>query len=245
MWIDFEGIVNARDLGGIPAADGRTVKPGRLLRGAGLGRASDRDVARLEQEFHLRHVIDLRDESERRQHPNRAVPGAEEHGFPVLPELPRKPPTMDAPPDFGALFRQIYANMAGSDVTAAAYRSMFRVLLDCPEGAVYFHCTQGKDRTGVGALLILTALGVEEERAKEDYFLSNVGLAPSIDAPGAMGVRPWPRETIEKLFFVFPEILDVYLRSVRERWGGLEGYIRDRIGLTEAEIGQLRRYYLE
>ena len=245
MWIDFEGIVNARDLGGIPAADGRRVKPGRLLRGAGLERASDADVARLQNEFHLRHVIDLRDPVECAGHPDRPVPGAKEHNIPAVKQMPRKAPTMETVPDFHALFRTLYADFAESDVTAAAYRGMFRVLLDCPEGAVYLHCTQGKDRTGVGALLILTALGVEEERAKEDYFLSNVGLAASMEEPGAMGVRPWPREVIEKLFLVYPDVLDVFLHSVGERWGGLEGYIRSRIGLTEAEIGRLRRYYLE
>lgn len=244
MWIGFDGIRNARDLGGIPAADGRRVKPGRLLRGAGLERASDADLERLREEYHLRHVIDLRDPGERASHPNRPVPGAEEHGFPVLDKLPPRTPR-DQLPDFDALFRGIYADMACSDAAAAAYTKLFRVLLDCPEGAVYFHCTQGKDRTGVAALLILTALGADEETAKADYFLSNVGLKDAMAEPGSMGARPWPRETMEKLFFVFPETLNVYLGLIAERWGGLDGYLRGAIGLTDAQRAQLKRDYLE
>ena len=244
MWIEFDGIVNARDLGGIPAADGRKVKPGRLLRGAGLAHASDADAARLQNEYHLRHVIDLRDPKERREHPNRAIPGAEEHSFPVMPELPRKAP-MDTVPDFMAIFRGLYAELALRDGSAEGYRAMFRVLLDCPEGAVYFHCTQGKDRTGIAALLILTALGVDEETAKADYFLSNIGLKDSMADPASMGVRPWPRETIEQLFNVFPEILGVYLDAVESKWGGLDGYLRGAIGLTDAQFDQLKRDYLE
>jgi len=245
MWIDFDGIVNVRDLGGIPAADGKKVKPGRLLRGAGLGKASDADLERLRSEFHLRHVIDLRDGSECRRNPNRAIPGVREHNYPALPQLPRKAPTMDTEPDFDAVFRHIYADLAASDVTAAAYAKMFRVLLDCPDGAVYFHCTQGKDRTGVAALLILTALGTDLEEAKKDYFLSNVGLKDAMADPASMGARPWSRQTVEKLFFVFPEILDVYLNGIRDAWGGLDGYLRGALGLTDAELDRLKREYLE
>ena len=244
MWIEFDGMVNVRDLGGIPAADGRKVRPGRLLRGAGLDKASDADLARLQNEYQLRHVIDLRDPRERTEHPDRAVPGAEIHALQVLPELPRKSP-MNVVPDFDGLFRQIYHNMATRPETANAYRAMFDVLLNCPEGAVYFHCTQGKDRTGIAAILILTALGADEETAKADYFLSNAGLKDAMAEPGSMGVRPWPKETIEKLFNVFPEILGVYLDAVKRDWCGLDGYLRGPLGLTDAEIARLRELYLE
>ena len=245
MWIDFDGIVNVRDLGGIPAADGKKVKPGRLLRGAGLEKASDADVERLRGEFQLRHVIDLRDRGECERSPNRAIPGAQAHSFPALPRLPGKAPTPDEEPDFDAVFRLIYAELAASDVSAAAYTNMFRVLLDCPEGAVYFHCTQGKDRTGVAALLILTALGTDLEEAKTDYFLSNIGLKDVMARPGPMGARPWSRRTIERLFFVFPETLDIYLNGIRDTWGGLDGYLRGALGLTDADLDRLKSEYLE
>ena len=65
MWIQFDAIPNARDLGGIAVADGRTVRPGLLLRGASLENASDADIARLQNEFQLRHIVDLRDVGER------------------------------------------------------------------------------------------------------------------------------------------------------------------------------------
>ena len=241
----FDAIENARDLGGIPAQDGRRVKAGRLLRGAALDLASDADVARLENEFHLRHVIDLRDRGECTERPNREIPGAQQHNFGVLPEAPRKAPSLDVVPDFPAIFRRIYGELAVNDVTAEAYRSMFRVLLDCEEGAVYFHCAQGKDRTGIASLLILTALGVEEETAKEDYFLSNIGLKEAMANPASMGVRPWPPETLRLLFNVFPEPLNAYLSGVKSGWGSLEGYLRGRLGLTDAELDRLRQLYLE
>ena len=246
MFIAFDRIVNARDLGGIPAAEGKRVRPGRLLRGAALDLASDADVARLEKEFHLRHIVDFRDDNEREKRPNRAVPGAEAHACPALPTPPRMaPPTMDVAPDFEAIFRRVYGSIGRSEVSAAAYAEMFRVLLGCPEGAVYFHCAQGKDRTGIAAILILTALGADLETAKADYFLSNEGLRAAEDEPMTVGVRPWPREVLDKLFNVFPEILEEYLRAVDETWGGLDAYLRGPIGLTDADFARLRSIYLE
>ena len=249
MWITFDGIMNARDLGGIPAADGRRVRPGRLLRGTGLFHASDRDVDRLQNEFRLRRIVDLRDAKECERRPDRAVPGAEYHSIPALPELPalphESPELRSGPPDFAALFARVYDRMAALDVTREAYREFFRVLLDCRDGAVYFHCTQGKDRTGIGALLALTALGADMKDAQADYFLSNEGLREAMEHPESPGSEHWPRETKEQLFFVSPRNLNIYLGRLTADWGGIDAYLRDGIGLTDADLALLRETYLE
>jgi len=90
MVIDFEGIQNARDLGGINAADGRTVKPGLLFRTGELERATDADIAYL-RAAGLRHIVDFRDPAEIAARPDRPVPGAEHHALKTLPALPVSP----------------------------------------------------------------------------------------------------------------------------------------------------------
>ena len=244
MWLTFDGILNARDLGGLPAADGRHVKPGRLLRGAGLASASDADLERL-QELKLRHIVDFRDTGECERRPDRPVKGAEYHNLPALPALPGRPTLRDGEPEFGPLFARIYGQMAVTEESAAAYREFFRILLSCPDGAVYFHCTQGKDRTGIGGILALTALGVPMEDVQADYFLSNTGLKEAMEHPESPGAANWSRQTKESLFFVFQETLDVYLNRLAEDWGGVEGYLRGRLGLTDADFARLRSDYLE
>ena len=249
MWITFDGILNARDLGGIPAADGKRVRPGRLLRGAGLAHASDRDIDRLRNEFRLRHIVDLRDAKECARQPDRAVPGAEYHSIPALPALPVLPHEsrefQSGPPDFAMLFARLYDKLGASEVTRETYREFFRILLNCHDGAVYFHCTQGKDRTGIGALLILTALGADMEDVQADYFLSNVGLKEAMEHPESPGSENWPRETKEQLFLVHPINLNNYLDRLKADWGGVDAYLRDGLGLTDADLAQLRRDYLE
>ena len=153
--------------------------------------------------------------------------------------------TSTTPPDFAALFRGLYRKLAESPVTAEAYRSFFRVLLDSREGAVYFHCAQGKDRTGIAALLALTALGVPHGAACADYFLSNVGLKPDLERSETRDDMKWPREVREKLFFVWPQILAEYFDSLTRSWGGPMGYLRGCLGLTDADLANLRENYLE
>lgn len=244
MWLEFDEILNVRDLGGIRAADGRRVKYGRLLRGAGLSLATDADMAQL-QAFPLRHVVDFRDASECAKHPDRDIPGAQYHSLPALPALPGQAARINGEPDFAPLFLRIYKELAAAPESHAAYRAFFRILLDTPEGAVYFHCTQGKDRTGIGAVLVLSALGAPMEAVSKDYFLSNVGLKYAMEHPEGPGAAYWSRETRENLFFVFQRNLDAYLERLTEDWGGVEGFLRGGLGLTDADIEALRRNYLE
>ena len=248
IWLNFDGIVNVRDLGGIPAADGKTVKPGRLLRGAGLETASDADILRLEKEFHLQHVVDFRFEDEAQRHPDRPVPGAAYHAMPALVRSSDNSMAKamgSAEPDFDAIYRMVYARLAELEHTAQTYRKYFDILLSAEAGAVYFHCTQGKDRTGMAAILTLTALGADWADIEADYFLSNVGLECMVENPGDPRAATWSRKTKEALTYVFAENLAVYTDCVKRGWGSLDNYLRERIGLTEAEIGRLRELYLE
>ena len=242
MELRFGSISNVRDLGGIPAADGRTVRPGLLLRGAKLDAASDEDLAKLGA-LHLRHIVDFRDPDERVRRPDRAVPGAEHHALPALDVLPGMTGTQEAAPDFDAVFSQVYADLAASEAAAAAYRAFFRILLE-RDGPVYWHCTQGKDRTGVAALLLLDALGAPQEAALADYYASNAGLAAERARTEEQMAGRWPPETLDTLFTVSPRFLGIWQRAIGDRFGGVRGYLTDRLGVTAAEIAALRAHYL-
>ena len=248
MWIKFDGIVNVRDLGGMTGADGRKVKPGRLLRGAILTEASDGDIRRLEQDYHVKEIIDFRFEDECQRQPDRAVPGAVLRSMPAMEPAHPGEKRVDAPgkdPDMFAAFMNVYRKFAESDYTAKVYRQFFDVLLGCEDGAVYFHCAQGKDRTGIAAILTLTALGVSREDAIADFYLSNVGLKDEVDRPGLPGAINWSRETRERMTFVFPEALAEFTDRADRNYGGLEGFLKQRIGVTDDEIARLRELYLE
>lgn len=246
MFIDFDSISNARELGGIRCAGGRRVKSGVLLRTAELNRVSDADMAALTQKYKLRHVVDLRDASEVRFRPDLNVAGARYISIPVLPELPYKSRSVDLKPrEIMEQFVLLYRIMAEHEFCARAYAGFFRVLIEARGEAVLWHCVQGKDRTGVAALLLLTALGASMEDAREDYFLTNVSLGREYERLEQSGTDERELAFMKVVLYVFPECLDSFIQRVRELYGSLDGYLRKAVGLTDADFEFLLDSYTQ
>ncbi len=171
--IALEGCTNLRDLGGYRAADGRRVRFGRVFRSASLARLTEADLETVAQ-LGIRTVCDLRGAAESAAAPSR------------LP--PRDPPAVHAlsiEPTVGASLADLLARgqATGEDVLdllrsayeayASAhlhrYRAMFDLLDEAARLPLLFNCSAGKDRTGFGAALLLSALGVPRETVIEDY----------------------------------------------------------------------------
>lgn len=246
MVLEFEKLINARELGGLRAADGRVTRPGLLFRTAGLFPASEGDLARLAGEYGIRHVFDFRDLTEVERQPDPELPGAERHLIPVLPALPGGEELRlegKSPQDVLEVFRRMYLIFARDDVCADAYRRFFRILVENAGQPVLWHCTQGKDRTGVAALLLLTALGVSERDILDDYYLSNAGLQCEYQALIESGMDSEWLALMRMVLFVQSECIGGYLESLGRDFGGPEGYLRTRLGLTDADFAALREGY--
>ncbi len=246
MFINFDGIKNARSLGGIELPGGRRVRENALLRSAHLAEATQADITRLEA-LGLKYIVDFRDSLETGRSPDRAVPGAEHHPLQALPTFKDRGKRMEPGhvPDFDATFREVYTNLAQGEEAALAYREFFRLLLKAEGRPVLWHCTQGKDRTGVAAILLLTALGARREDIEKDYFLSNEGLGYQLCEPMPEHMRAWPESVRQKFILVWPEFLALFEEKAAGRWGSLEGYLRSGLGLTEVDFEKLRAYYTE
>lgn len=246
MFIDFQGIENARELGGIRAADGRRVKDGVLLRTAELGGAADADISALAEKYAVRHVVDFRDGSEVTHRPDREIPGAGYVWIPVLPDLPYKDLTVDLKPqEILEQYIIMYERMAEHEFCARAYAQFFRVLLEARGETVLWHCVQGKDRTGIAALLLLRALGASMEDAREDYFLTNLTLGREYERLEREGADERTLGFMKVVLYVYPEGLDAFISRATELYGGVDGYIRSAVGLSEGDIARLREYYTE
>ncbi|MCC8048483.1 MAG: tyrosine-protein phosphatase [Oscillospiraceae bacterium] len=244
-FLDFEGMINVRDLGGLPVSGGRRIRSGVLLRSAHLSMAMDNDLQRLRQ-LGLKYVVDFRDIDEAAHSPDRDVIGAEHVALPVLdPERVRVMSTVTplSTEQVAEHFRDIYRYMALAERARQGYRKFFSVLLDARGGAVLWHCTQGKDRTGIGALLLLAALGADSRDALADYYLSNRGLLSEYRRVTALGDAA-QTAMAKKVFFVHGSFLRAWLDEV-EALGGVAEFLRSAIGLTDGEVRQLREYYTE
>jgi len=268
--IGLEGIGNARELGGYVAADGRSVRHGLLLRTAALGKATQADIDRLLDTYHLATVLDFRMEREVESSPELELEGVRELNVHIIDEDAVKLACLSLPAEdlealqsgdkvaklkiamkLGIVGDQMYVNFLSHDEGKRGYTEMFDELLALPEGrSLLFHCTQGKDRTGLGAMLILTALGVNEDTIMTDYLLTNDFNADLI-ATERQGLLDggMSEEEVDRFMIamdqVYPETMTNALVWMRENYGSAKGYIESELGVTEEEFTQLQDKFLE
>jgi len=249
MFMEFQGIENARQLGGLTREDGARIRQNVLLRTGMLEKATDEDVRRLE-ELGLAHIIDFRDIREVEEHPDRPVSGAEHHHFAALGNLQtlfkKRPddPTMTAR-ELHHDFTQLYRFLAQSPESQNAYENFFRVLLESGGRPVLWHCTQGKDRTGIAGILLLIALGFGEEQALEEFMLTNRFAQTQLDAMIARGALSERCEFMKEIFFVFYENARFFLDCLQLEYGNVHNYLELVLGVGPKEIETLEKYYLE
>lgn len=247
MFINFEGIKNARELGGIKTKNGQKIKSGVLLRTGNLMNATQSDIQRL-KEMGVEAVVDFRYSHEALRDANKYIPGSEYLRFPVLP--PR--PGSTSPGGFEQLIRQnphevykmSYTALAESEASERAYRAFFMTLLAHKGAPVLWHCTQGKDRTGIAAILLLTALGVPFESALKDYFDTNTFMEPELnELKGTLSDDDY--QLMEIVMLVTQENLDAYLNAIYAKHGSIDNYLTTALKITPEEIETLKTYYLE
>lgn len=264
--IKLKSIGNARELGGYPAKGG-TVKHGLLLRTAALKDISEEDKETLSSEYHVEAVIDLRMGYEREAAPDPEIPGAKNLFLPVLeaedypgysPELMEKFKNsgmdrltmMRTAQEMGFMSDTMYVDFMFTERGKKAYRAFFDCLLELPEGrSVLWHCTDGKDRTGVAAMLILGALGADRKTIMEDYLLTNKYNAAKIAATKeGLERASVPEDLIELAVFGSGAVYDYYMlnaiKAADERCGSVSGYLSEELGIGEDAIGELSGKFL-
>ncbi|MCY0958210.1 tyrosine-protein phosphatase [Streptomyces sp. H27-H5] len=253
-------VANLRDLGGTPLSGGRTVRPGLVLRSGQLDRL-DLDADPTVAALGIRTVIDFRSDAERADHPDRLPAGARllvsdvladkmragVGGVPAaaqLKDLLSDPAVAEEHLGGGkaqAIFAEVYRSFVVSASAQAAYRLLLTEAADPQAGPLLFHCTAGKDRTGWGATVILSLLGADEGTLMEEYLSVNPAVkrafARMIEGFTAAGGDP---DIALALIGVFPSYLETALREVETRYGSMEKYVREGLGVPDGTVDALR-----
>jgi protein-tyrosine phosphatase len=239
----LSGAPNFRDLGGYRTADGQAlVRRQHLFRSDHLGNLEADDIQLLSGKLRERvRVLDLRGVTER-ESAVCALDGVTVHSLSIEPTIVQ---TLADLTDAGHKLTQ--ADVVGhmQDTYRGFVRqnthrfaSLFGFLLESDDPLV-FHCTAGKDRTGFAAALILLALGVSHDDVMRDYLLTNQRLKPKYEWKG---LAP---EVAQVLYRVQPEFLDAAFEAVQQKYGSVESYLREGLGVREAERARLKELYLE
>ena len=253
--LDFAGGTNFRELGGYEADEGKHVKWGQIWRGIPTCKLTgEADRAKLDA-LGLRLILDLRSVEEAKKEPDYVPDGARlvqicglcaEDGH----EIAFAPGDIDrlmasAPEGYDAP-RVMYRWMLTGN---KAFKELFRAL-EAGETPILFHCSAGKDRTGVAAMLILLALGASDETICADYAQTNVCRRAEIEAvmqehADEIAADPSCRNHYYRMAGVEPELAPFVLDTIRSQFGSAENYLEAEYGLTPARLMRLRRMYLE
>ncbi len=245
-----DGACNLRDLGGLLAADGRRVRRGRLIRSGELSGLTTTGATCLLQ-LGLSGIVDFRSASERKAAPTRALElgtvrrwqsDADERLGEPLPALRR---CLASPAQSRQVVIDIYRDMAFRQ--HANFRLLFEAVLTGQP--VLFHCAAGKDRTGVGAALLLSVLGVSRDQIRHDYLLSNAAQTDIrtrfLLLPGAEIALEAPDEHWAPLMTADADYLDAMFGEVERRHGNVERYATEVLGLQARQLEHLRNALLE
>ena len=261
----LEGAPNFRDLGGLPAADGRHIRYGRLLRCGHLAYITQSDADKLLNDYRLKTVIDMRTENEMNRRPDTVLEGVAYLRCPIFEQKAEgvtRETAVPCSPIESAL--RMAHNVEGDDPHQRMiglygkffeeeglrhYAKFFDLLLNREDGATLWHCTMGKDRCGTGAVLLETALGVPAELILADYLYTNDRLNPvteeTIRQARLIEDNDSLMDIIRVMDAVHPDYLQALYNKAEAICGSLEALIRDKLGMTDEKLARLRDLYLE
>lgn len=254
----LKGVLNFRDLGGIPVEGDARVRPGRILRSGHLGDATDDDIDALAR-LGIKTVVDFRTTADRGVESADRMPAGAEHVALPMPDpsgrgaelrvMLHAGDTDGLRAAFGegrafAFARDGVVSMATNPEQTATYRAFVDVATDPDRHPVLFHCSAGKDRAGWAATVLLMALGADDDHIETHYLASNVFRDPEkrLAVYASFGVEP---EVIRPLVELHPDYVRAGLRAVEDHWGGRRSYLRDGLGLDGARISAFRRLMIE
>lgn len=236
--ISMKGGYNFRDLGGYRTFDGKTVKWNTVLRSDDLATLTDDDLELLGN-IPLISIVDFRGKGEIEKAPDR-IPGSvrEVYFHSINPGNmdPSEIKKLAESIPMDQLMQQIYVLLVTDPEIIEQYKNFFALLQNPNNTPLLFHCSAGKDRTGMAAALFLLALGVEEETVIEDYLLSNQYIFQKY----ASIIADHPE--YEAAFGVKKEFIEASLDLIKKEYGGVENYLRS---VLDVDIEKLREIFCE
>ena len=246
--VDLDGPSNFRDLGGLPTAGGGSTRFGLVYRADRLCTLTDADLRRLESAG-IRHVFDLRSETEAADFPDRLPAGAAYVRLSMTSDQ-----TFQARTIYERIVDGEIKSYGEADMVAGYLRmlqnfgpSLARVVRQVGQGEpTVIHCTAGKDRTGVAAMLLLDLAGVAAEHVVADYALSSE-RRPSLqkDQTEARSLVPMLEDYgldpagFAPLWEARPAVMSATLEGLHDGWGGAASYLA-AAGMEDSELAAVR-----
>lgn len=250
----LSGTINYRELGGLKTVDGLEIKPNTLIRGDALNKISKRGMKQLYEKYNVRTIVDLRTKTEMEQVVDKTYPGIDYYHMPVFnegaagisrekdidyKELVKNAPTMN----------EMYSKMVlDPEIQESLSKVIKFIMSKVKEGGVIYHCTAGKDRTGIVSLVLLTMLGVSKEEIIKDYLLTQKALGWKIHLVKIMFLlKSRSKETtnlVVDMFSTKEEYINASIDSIEREYGSIDSYINDVLHISKEDIDEFKQCVL-
>jgi len=236
--LPLESGFNFRDMGGYKTTSGKSVRWRKVFRSEEMNSLTTSDLEYLNN-IPLRTVVDFRSEKENLESPDK-IPASVTDSY----ELTINPGIHSSLTDISMLtfkngedfMKEIYRSFVTEAAIIDRYRFFFSLLQDENKLPLLFHCTAGKDRTGMGAALFLASLGVDEKTIFEDYMLSNKQLKDKYNSL----IRRIPQ--LKALLEVRPQYLQAGFEQIKKDHVSVENYIRN---ILDVNTDLMKELYIE
>ncbi len=246
QFLDFKTVKNIRDLGGIRTKNGSFIKYKCLLRSADLSNLSIEELNRLKTEYNLKTVIDFRSSHSYFKKKDKLDESITFKHYFVLDYLEKNQFTTDFGYPYDRFFMKIYEDFATKKKSFKAYRGFFDYLLANDDGAILWHCTSGKDRTGIATILLLKILGCDDETLYAEHEKTNEFAITELNnyLNSHPNTNVIERNYRECQFIAKRAFLEHFFDVVNKKYGGLDNFISNTIGVTDKERNILKKRYL-
>lgn len=250
---------NFRELCGFDAADGKKVKSGMIFRSGSLFNIKVKTLDKIHDKKGVSAVVDFRSDSETAEKPDTQTQSVGYYHIPPLTD--EQNPSINrhnrltvlnriCEKDGGAIkhLSDIYRAMISSDFSRESFHEFFDVLLNNEDNAVLFHCTQGKDRTGIGAAALLLALGVDKDDIIKDYLTTSFKYkVKNVIIFILVTIRTlsiYKARMLNQLLSAREEYINAAFDEIYNVFGSVDSFLHDGIGLTDDDLTKLRTIYL-
>ncbi|MBQ9827511.1 MAG: tyrosine-protein phosphatase [Lachnospiraceae bacterium] len=257
-YIEFEGLNNTRDLGGMKTRDGR-IRSGKLLRSGCLVKATEKDKSDLAGITEL--VLDMRTYEEVAEEPEDPGHGMEYMHLPIVDNfmvgVTREKETedeailrlMEDAKGSLELMKGIYVRFVSDAFSIKHYKKFLKLLSEDRDKAVLWHCTAGKDRAGFGAVIIQEILGVSRDDIFDDFLKTNVYLEEMNEKlyryylENGM-IKPGVKEGFMYFWGAQAEYLDTLYKKAEELYGDFNGFLEKGLGVTAEDRERFGELYV-
>lgn len=267
MYYPMEKIENFRDLGDIKTTDGKKVKNGILFRCAALSPASENDIEKI-KELGIDTIVDFRSSGEVWLERDPDIEGVKNHHITLYKEKMEGVEKVNKEEHFyewmidqsleqPSLFEQQmirnYSTMVSDSHAIAGFRKFFDILLDENSEKVLWHCSAGKDRTGIAAILLLEALDADRQMIRDNYLLTNRYLNRSFtEVLDAVKERAGYHRNYEAIRDSFAaamsasdQFFDACYKTMIDKAGTVNAYLKEYFRIDEDTKKKLKEKYCE